>query len=176
MERETSYKKQLIMSNSKIKKILVVGVGNNFRFDDSIGLYVARKIKNKKLNGVTVQENSGEGSSLMDLWTNESFVILIDAVSSGKEPGKIHKINAHSESVPSDYFHYSTHAFSIGEAIELSKTFGNLPNKVIIYGIEGKNFKNGTGLTKEVQDAGDKVVSLIVKEIENLQGAKTNHA
>ncbi|MBI3309435.1 MAG: hydrogenase maturation protease [Candidatus Melainabacteria bacterium] len=164
------------MGKYKTRNILIIGVGNNFRSDDSIGPYVARKVKDKNLSEVTTTESTGEGSSLMELWANESFVILIDAVSSSNEPGKIHKINAHKESVPSDYFHYSTHAFSIGEAIELSRTFGNLPKTVIIYGIEGKDFQNGTTLTKKVQEAGDKVIDLIINEIENLKGAKTNNA
>ena len=63
--------------------ILVIGIGNEFRSDDGAGIVVARAIEGKKLPGVTVIEQSGEGAALMDILNEADNVYLVDAVSSG---------------------------------------------------------------------------------------------
>ncbi len=130
---------------------LLIGVGNEFRSDDGIGLAIARIFKEKKIPTLIVKEESGEGIALMEAWQGFDNVILVDAVSSGAEPGKIYKIDANKEKVPTRFFHYSTHAFSVAEAVELARAVNKLPKKLIIYGIEGKNFSAGTDISKTVR-------------------------
>jgi hydrogenase maturation protease len=95
------------------------------------------------------------------------MVILIDAVSSGGRPGSIYRFDAHKQPLPSRFFHYSTHAFGVAEAVELAKTLGQLPQSLIVYGIEGKCFDVGVGLTGEVENAIGDVVIRIRQDIHN---------
>ena len=62
--------------------------------------------------------DTGFGAALMAAWQDAEVVILVDAVRSGAEPGKIHHFDARDEHLPTDFFHYSTHAFSVAEALE----------------------------------------------------------
>jgi hypothetical protein len=71
------------------RKILVIGVGNEYRGDDGIGILLAREIAKKSLDDVIVAEEAGEGTSLMSCWETYDRVILIDAVRQANEPGKI---------------------------------------------------------------------------------------
>ena len=41
-------------------------------------------------------------------------------VQSGAAPGTIHRLDATETPVPSRFFHYSTHAFSVAQAVELA--------------------------------------------------------
>lgn len=75
-------------------RILIIGVGNEYRSDDAVGLLVARRLRELTLNNARVVEESGEGARLMKSWRDVDNVILLDAVFSGAKPGTIHRFDA----------------------------------------------------------------------------------
>ena len=147
---------------------LVIGVGNEYRSDDAVGLVVARRLKMLSLDNVTVIEESGEGAELMESWKGADAVILIDAASSGAEPGTIHCIDARTQHIPKDLFSYSTHRFSVGEAVELARVMNQLPRHMTLYGVEGWSFEAGTALSRSVEEAIPKVIELVLKQIQSV--------
>lgn len=155
------------MSKSPIK---IIGVGNVYRGDDGAGIVVARALRERVLPGVVVEEASGEGSALMQAWQDADVVFLVDAVRAQARPGTIYRLDAHAERLPTDFFHYSTHAFSVAEAVELGRTLGQLPPHLLVYGIEGETYDAGVGLSPNVLGAVDQVVTRIVDDIEALEG------
>jgi hydrogenase maturation protease len=143
---------------------VVIGVGNEFRSDDAVGIHFARQIQALNFPSIKVVESFGEGSELMTLWEGATRLFVCDAVASNNIPGTIHILEPQQAVIPSHFFNYSTHAFSLAEAIEMSRALGNLPPQVTIYGIEGEAFTAGLALSKVVQASLEKVVGL-VKEI-----------
>lgn len=141
---------------------LVLGIGNQFRHDDFLGVEAVRRLKAVG-SDVRCEEQSGDGVKLMETWKGLGRVILIDAVSSSAVPGTVHKIHANFDPLPKNWFTCSTHTFSIAEAVEMSKALETLPESLHIYGIEGKCFDPGEGLSQEV----DKAINNVVKEILN---------
>ena len=152
--------------------ILIIGVGNAYRGDDAVGLRIAQDIKKKSPDHVNVIEQSGEGISLMDSWKDADTVILIDAVHSGAQPGTIHRFDVHTQTIPTKFFHYSTHAFGIAEAIELARALKQLPQNLIVYGIEGKCFEAGIRLSREVEKAVEEVMMRVKQDIHNCSPRK----
>lgn len=132
---------------------LVIGVGNEFRRDDAVGLLIARELERCAPPGVTVTEQSGEGAALIDCWKGVPSVLIVDAVSSGGVPGTVYQFDARKDRIPSQFFHYSTHAFSVAEAIELARKLRWLPPRIVLYGIEGESFAPGLGLSPRVEAA-----------------------
>ncbi|MBX7152147.1 hydrogenase maturation protease [bacterium] len=153
------------MKNDEKIPILVIGIGNEFRRDDSVGLVIARKIAAKNIHDVAVIEHSGEGTSLMEAWKRADAVILVDAVASDGEAGTLHHFEAQGENIPTNFFNYSTHAFSVAEAVELSRALGTLPEIIHVYGIEGEDFSSGTELCNPVKDRLDKLIEMILQDI-----------
>ena len=153
------------MMSADDRKTLLIGVGNEYRSDDGAGLLAALAIREKRLPDVVVKEESGEGAALMDAWEGFSRIVLVDAVSSGSAPGAIHRLDARVQSIPSKFFHYSTHAFSVAEAVELARTMGTLPESVVLLGIEGENFIAGTRLSKSVIAALPELIERIESEL-----------
>jgi hydrogenase maturation protease len=141
--------------------ILLIGVGNRFRRDDSAGLVAVEKLRGKELAHTEAVESTGDGMSLMKLWKGKNRVFLFDAVSSGAHPGTIFRIDACREKIPSGFFHYSTHSFGAPQAIELSRSMGELPAQLIVYGVEGKDFEMG----EELSPAVDKALSTLVERV-----------
>jgi len=144
---------------------LIIGLGNEYRRDDAVGLIVARRLKEAAPEHVRVLEENGEGAALMESWKDADAVILIDAVRSGAKPGILHRLDAHTQPIPTRFFHYSTHAFGAAEAIELARALGQLPPRLIVYGIEGKTFEAGLGLSPEVEKAAQKVVERVLEDL-----------
>ena len=167
--RFTQYAVPNIMNinSSSNPNILLIGVGNEYRRDDGVGRWIARALKAKQLPNAIVTEASGEGTALMEAWKDGGTVFLFDAVSSGAPPGTIYRLDAHIQPIPQQFFHYSTHAFSVAEAIELARALNQLPPRLIVCGIEGKTFEAGVGLSSEVEQAAREVVERVVQEIQS---------
>lgn len=155
--------------------ILLIGIGNDFRSDDSIGLHVIRTLKEKKLPETMMVESSGDGAELIELFSTARMAILIDAVSSGRKPGTIYQFEAHKKPVPAQLSFQSTHAFGVGEAIELARVLEQLPPILLVYAIEGANFSTGLELTPKVEEAAYKVAEQVRNKVQDtLKGLDTN--
>ena len=149
---------------------LIIGIGNEYRGDDGAGRLVARRLKEMASSGVDVVEASGESAGLMELWVGREKVWLIDAVESRQPPGMVHRLEAHSTELPREFFHCSTHAFSVAEAVELARSLDLLPPEVVVYGIEGRWFEPGQKLTPEVAAAIDDAAQRILHEVNEQKG------
>ena len=144
---------------------LVIGVGNPFRCDDLAGLEVARRLKPHSNDRVTVLEFSGNPIALLDLWNGYDDVLLVDAVSSKSDPGTVQIINAVQQTIPSGLFNTSTHNLGVAETIEMARCLGRLPEQLLIYGIAGVNFEQGTALSPQLNRAIEWVVQEIIFRI-----------
>jgi hydrogenase maturation protease len=149
----------------RVSRVLVIGVGNEIRGDDAVGLHVCRVLKRRLPHQCNVVENSGDGVHLMELWKSSQATILVDAVRSGTEPGQVHKYEAHQSPLPATLFQNSTHAFGVPQAIELARAMNQLPQTLIVYGIEGACFDEGAGISPLVERAGRKVAASIALAI-----------
>jgi hydrogenase maturation protease len=148
------------------KPLVIIGVGNEYRGDDGVGLTIARQVRAAALPGVQVREESGEGAALIDAWQGADVVILCDAVRSGAAVGTIHRLEAHRQPIPAGFFRYSTHAFSVAEAVELARALGQLPPHLVLYGVEGSDFTAGIGLSPPVAGAAQEVVRQVLAAIQ----------
>lgn len=144
----------------------VIGVGNPYRGDDGAGIAVARRVAAAAPAGVTVVEATGEGAALMAAWETSASVVVVDAVRSGAAPGTVYRFDAARETLPARFFSYSTHAFSVAEAVELARVLGRLPSRLILYGVEGRRYEPGDGLTPEVERAAAEVAQRVLAEID----------
>lgn len=152
-------------------RVLVIGVGNAYRGDDAVGLWVIRRLQDEVGDAVRIQEASGEGAALLESWQEADVVILVDAVRSGGAPGTISRFDAHEQALPVAFFRYSTHAFSVAEAVALARTLHRLPPRFVVYGIEGHTFAAGIGLSPAVEAAVEHVVTQVRREIVNQTNA-----
>lgn len=146
-------------------RTVVIGVGNDFRSDDRIGLVVARALRARLRDGLAVGEYTGDTAGLLEAWQGADAAILVDAVVTGAAAGTIHRFDLGDGALPRHCFPCSTHAFSIPEAVELARALHGLPPRVIIYGIEGENFEPGLQLSGAVEEAAPIVVRRILHEV-----------
>jgi hydrogenase maturation protease len=142
--------------------VVVIGVGNDFRADDAAGLEVARRLREEPGIGVTAHQ--GEAIDLLELWSGADAVVVVDAVRTGGATGTIHRFDATSDPLPLPLQSSSSHSISVAEAIELARTLGTLPQRVIVYGVEGACFALASELSDEVERAINPVADAVRQE------------
>ena len=148
-----------------MSRVVVIGVGNAYRGDDGAGLAVVERLRGRVPEGVDVVASEEEPTRLMDAWDGADSVVVVDAVASGCEPGELHRFDASADGVPARVFRSSTHAFGIGEAIELARALGTLPGQVLVYGIEGAAFDACEGLSPPVEAAVELLADTVLEEL-----------
>jgi hydrogenase maturation protease len=147
------------------RQVIIVGVGNDFRSDDAAGLVVARALRTGVPKNVAVVELDGEATSLLDVWDGCDLAIVVDAVKGNKPPGHLYRFDALVDPPPKELFRYSTHTFGVSAAIELGRALDRLPDRLIVYGIEGDNFGAGEGLTPDVEQTVAEAAAMILHEV-----------
>jgi len=147
---------------------VVIGVGNEYRCDDGAGLTVAARLRTLVPAGVAVLPCEDEPSRLLDAFDGAAVALVVDAVASDAEPGTLHRFDASLEPVPERVFRSSTHAFGLGETIELARALGKLPRCVLVYGIEGADFAAGRGLSPAVEAAVEPTAHAMLEDLDHL--------
>ena len=155
--------------------MVVVGVGNSLRGDDAAGLAVAELVQHRVPGDVVVRTCEQEPSRLVDAWEGADAAVVVDAASSAAEPGTVHRIDASSGELPARVFRSSTHAFGVGDVVELARALGRLPGRVIVYGVEGADFTAGAGLSEPVTVALAGLADAVVADVERLRETHSNH-
>ncbi|MFP3867849.1 MAG: hydrogenase maturation protease [Desulfobacteraceae bacterium] len=158
------------MSTPGPNRVLVIGVGQEWRGDDAVGLQVARHLGQHGHGQLTVREMSGHAADLLHAWQEAPAVIIVDAVHVKADPGTIYRFAAHAEPLPAELFPAcSTHAWGVAEAVALGRVLQRLPPYLIIYGVAGQNYRLDAGLSPEVELAVPEVVQRILKEFKCLK-------
>jgi hydrogenase maturation protease len=153
-------------------RVVVIGVGNQYRRDDDAGLAVARRLRELAPDGVTIVEAEGEGTALIEAWRGADAAFVVDAVRSGLPPGALHRLDAQAGQASADLFHASTHAVNIADAIELARALGELPPRLVVFGIEAESLEAGSGLSRPVERAVGRAVEAVLRELSAIERAK----
>lgn len=146
---------------------VLIGLGNDLRGDDAAGLLVARAAREASRGGVDVVEAGGEPIDLLDAWENAEAAVVVDAVVSGAAPGAIQRIDAAAGPLPAPFAAPSTHALGLAEAVELARALGRLPDRLIVFGIEGSNFATGAEPCAAIRSAVASLAAAALAELDD---------
>ncbi len=134
------------------RTILIMGVGNEMRNDDRVGLVLARLLRREAWAGVRIIETGGDATAWLRLWAEAQTVVLLDATMTGARPGTLHRCDLGQAQVVAP-LSASTHGLGLGHIVELARALDRLPNRLYIVGIEGADFGYGTVLSPAVTAA-----------------------
>ncbi len=159
---EEKLEDQLEAELSGWQQIAILGIGNEFNGDDSLGVGAAKMLKKALLNidGVEVLASGTCPENFTGLLRRLSptHVLLIDAVESREKAGTIRLVNSNEieEVMP------STHSLPLYMLVKYIEQ--ELGAKAVVLGIQPKNLDFGTGLSTEVENSIGELVH-VVKEI-----------
>ncbi len=156
--------------------VLLVGIGQSLRGDDSAGLEAVRTWKHRHFKadehaGVQVELIESPGIDLAGLLVSADAALLVDAVRSGATAGTLHRLR---ESDISTLVGESSsmHGWGIPEALRLAKILGagSGPSAIRILGIEAGQLDGGAPLSAAVRAALPAAAEAIDVEIRILLG------
>jgi len=142
----------------------IIGIGNEFRSDDAVGILIARKLK-EFYPDYDIIESDGNGIDLLSIFQEYDKVILIDAAVAEKneDVGQVREIKVAQETNFSNIKIFSSHSFSLLEAIKMGKQLSILPKELILYLILSQNFSFGQEISEKVKKALEKILDIIIK-------------
>lgn len=143
---------------------IIIGIGNEFRGDDAVGIIIARKLK-KDFPTLEIIEFQQTELDLIDYFKRFKSVVLIDAISSTEsKKGTIEKFIIDQDFEFSRLNYFSSHSISLGEILGIAKIMNSLPNKLVIIGINASNFQMGTQISFDIEAT----YLLVKEEIKNI--------
>ena len=132
---------------------IVIGVGNPDRGDDGAGPEVMRRLRCMVPGDVVLVEHDGEGAALIERFEGAASAFLVDACSSGAQPGTVRRFDVAQTPLPREALGLSSHGLGLAEAVELARALGQLPRSCVVYAIEGQSFAVGAPLSPAVAAA-----------------------
>jgi hydrogenase maturation protease len=141
--------------NDLAPAVVVIGVGNELCGDDGAGLEVAARVAARVDPAeVAVRSVPGEALGLLEQLPGFRAAVLVDASHSGAPAGTTRRHDVSVKPLPLSLgSSTSTHAVGVGEALELARALGHLPDRVVLHAIEGERFDAGDDLSGPVRAA-----------------------
>jgi len=144
---------------------VVIALGNAFRGDDGVGPAVAARLAGRLPDAAALRVMEGGALDLIDAWSGAARAILVDAALSGAPAGSVRRLDSADGPLPKDLARCSSHALGVAEAADLSRSLDRLPERLVLYAVEGACFDAGTGLTPPVAAAIEGVARRVLAEI-----------
>jgi len=151
-------------------KLLVIGLGQDLRGDDAVGLEVVKRwqAENPEIAEdpeVVVELAPLPGLSLLSFLECVEAAILVDAVQSGAAPGTLHVLEREDlASFGSDA--RSAHGWGVGETLALGEDLyrEKMPEQVYLLAIEAGSLELGSPMSAAVQE----VVAAAARKLQDL--------
>ena len=153
-------------------KLGVLGVGNTLKGDDGIGVVLVDRLKGEdfadevEFDEVEFHEVGTSGMNIVHYLAKLDRAIIVDAIRSEGSPGDA--LVFRPEEVDGDMTVRSTHDANLLEAIELSETLGEKPERIIIMGIIPKDMLLRDDLTPELKEKLPELEDKLREQIKSL--------
>ncbi|OYT30085.1 hypothetical protein B6U98_00380 [Thermoplasmatales archaeon ex4572_165] len=145
----------------------VIGIGNPYRSDDGIGIYLVNKIRkkeHKEFSKVDFIDGGTGGMNLFHLISMYEAVILVDAVFFEGKPGEylffstneIHSSNKITSTV-------STHGSDIFTVIKSIKDIKENPPQIYVFGIQPASVSLSDKFSEEISEN----IPLFIQKLES---------
>jgi len=149
-----------------LSRTLVLGMGNPILSDDGLGLHVARRLRDLPVpEGVEVQESEVGGLRLLELVRGFTKVVIIDAITSGRTPGEIRRLDGRE--FMGGHRYGSAHSIHLGTALDLGEKLGfPMPQEIVVYTVEAVDVETfGETMSAPVAEAAERVIAMVGDEL-----------
>lgn len=153
-----------------MKPVRIIGLGSPFG-DDRIGWLAVEALRKTRWvkdfpGGITLLALDRPGLGLVSALEGAHGVFLVDGIKSGAPPGSLHHLagSAWAQGESS----LSSHDLGVAAAIRMAEAIGQLPEHLILLGIEIENIAEPTVVNRTALRALSRLVSVLRDELYRL--------
>ncbi len=153
---------------------VVLGVGNVLRRDDGAGIRVIEELRRLVLGdptalpaGTRLVDGGTLGLGLLDVVHGAGSLLVVDAVSLGKEPGTVSILRDDTIATTQEAGPAATTG-AVGELLAVARLMGWLPDAVTLVGLQVGEVGLGTTLSPRVATAVSNAVEAVRSELRSL--------
>jgi hydrogenase maturation protease len=146
--------------------ILVLGVGNVLLTDEGIGVRALNELERRYnfSDEVELLDGGTAGIELLRHIRNRKHLIIIDCMTNDMAPGTIMRVAG--EDVPAAFrTSISPHQLGLSDLLAAAMLTGELPENLVLFGVEPESIDIGLVLTDTVEASVDKLVNAVVDEL-----------
>lgn len=148
-----------------MQQLLVLGLGNTIMSDDGVGPKVIEQLQKKDSlpAGVTLLDGGTLGLDLLPFLENVKRLIIIDAVEIAQPAGTV--VRLCGDEVPMALeTKLSPHQMGMKDLLAVARLMGQLPEEIVLIGVQPLLLEMGTELTQPVMAALPEMITLVQAE------------
>ena len=144
---------------------LVLGLGNPLLGDEGVGLRALEALASAAdfPPSVELLDGGTAGLSLVPRLRSADRVLVLDAVSAGKPPGTVMRLDG-AELGREGFGKISPHQIGLSDILSASRLSGG-PEEIVILGVEPASLSLGVGLSAPVESAIGKLVAAALDQL-----------
>ena len=147
------------------RRVVVIGVGSEFRRDDGIGPEVVSRLQGEVPDGVRLLVSDGDPTRMIEAWTGASLAVVVDAVlADPPAPGRLHRIVV-DRAADAGAHPVSSHGLGLGQSVALAQALFRMPERLIVHAVEAADVGYGVGLTPAVAAAADTLTAAVLQDL-----------
>ena len=139
------------MRNNKNSRTAIIGIGNPVMADDGIGPRLVSELEGAAREVDLIDMGTG-GMQLVHVLARYDSVLIIDSADMGLAPGE-HRVFMPEEVVSlKETRAYSLHDWDLMRSIEISRSLGEAPEKILIFAVQPESLQMEEGLSSVVEN------------------------
>jgi hydrogenase maturation protease len=149
---------------------LVLALGNPLLGDEGVGLRALEALASAAdfPPSVELLDGGTAGLSLVPLLNSADRVLVLDAVSAGRPPGTVVRLDG-AELRREGREKTSPHQIGLGDILSASRLSGG-PEEIVVLGVEPESIRLGVGLSAPVENAIATLVEAALRQLREWEG------
>ncbi len=138
------------------KPLVVIGLGNELRRDDAVGVVLVRMLaeSTSPCENVEIVDGGTGGVNLIHRLEGAKRLLIVDAAEMGIEPGQFRFFSPEEvKNAAPAKVSLSLHETDFMGILDILKRLGSQPEVVRIFGIQPKDVSYGIGFSDEIKTA-----------------------
>jgi hydrogenase maturation protease len=146
-------------------RVMVAGIGSELRRDDGVGPAVVERVRRLGVGPEWVVWSGTAAVDLLGLWGGCELAVVVDATHNGVEPGTVRVFDLQTDADGPRRTGMtgttSTHGLGLATVLSLGRALGRLPRRLVLVGIEGRDFGAGDVMSPAVAAAVDEAAARV---------------
>jgi hydrogenase maturation protease len=163
-EKRENARTPIAKSDASATEFAIVAVGNPIMGDDGVGARVVEELQQSDVGDrpdLTMANAATTAFFALEAMSGCDRAIVIDAISTGADPGTVHRYRFVDGAFAGEIPEMTMHDFSFAEALQAGREAYDIPGEVLIFGVEPARIE----MSMELSDSVEQTVPTLIEHI-----------